>query len=47
MTLFRVKDHDGLYKDSSTGAIIKVPLFISEGEIVTIDTRNGEYQGRA
>ena len=31
----------------STGAIIKVPLFISEGEIVTIDTRNGEYQGRA
>ena len=31
----------------STGAIIKVPLFISEGEIVTIDTRNGEYQSRA
>ena len=31
----------------STGAIIKVPLFISEGEIGTIDTRNGEYQGRA
>ena len=31
----------------STGAIIKVPLFISEGEIVTIDTRYGEYQGRA
>lgn len=31
----------------STGAVIKVPLFISEGEIVTIDTRNGEYQGRA
>ena len=30
----------------STGAIIKVPLFVSEGEIVTIDTRNGEYQGR-
>tara|TARA_R100000329_G_C7480568_1_gene169312 strand:+ start:104 stop:310 length:207 start_codon:yes stop_codon:yes gene_type:complete len=22
MTLYRVKDHDGLYKDSSTGAII-------------------------
>lgn len=30
----------------STGAVIKVPLFVSEGEIVTIDTRNGEYQGR-
>ena len=30
----------------STGAIIKVPLFISKGEIVTIDTRNGQYQGR-
>ena len=30
----------------STGAIIKVPLFVSEGEVVTIDTRNGEYQGR-
>jgi len=30
----------------STGAIIKVPLFLSKGEIVTIDTRNGQYQGR-
>ena len=30
----------------STGAIIKVPLFLSEGEVVTIDTRSGEYQGR-
>ena len=30
----------------STGAVIKVPLFVSEGEIVTIDTRSGEYQGR-
>ena len=30
----------------STGAIIKVPLFVSEGETVTIDTRNGEYRGR-
>ena len=29
-----------------TGAIVKVPLFISEGEVVTIDTRTGEYQGR-
>jgi elongation factor P len=30
----------------STGAIVKVPLFVSAGEVVTIDTRNGEYQGR-
>ena len=29
-----------------TGAIIKVPLFVSEGDIVTVDTRSGEYQGR-
>lgn len=30
----------------STGAMVKVPLFLSEGEIVRIDTRTGEYQGR-
>ena len=30
----------------STGVIVKVPLFVSEGETVTVDTRNGEYQGR-
>lgn len=30
----------------TTGAIVKVPLFISEGEVITIDTRSGEYQGR-
>ena len=30
----------------ATGAIVKVPLFISEGELITIDTRSGEYQGR-
>ena len=29
-----------------TGAVIKVPLFVSEGDVITIDTRNGEYQGR-
>ena len=26
-----------------TGAIIQVPLFIEEGDIVKIDTRDGEY----
>ena len=30
-----------------TGAEIKVPLFINEGEVVKIDTRTGEYLGRA
>ncbi len=30
-----------------TGAEIKVPLFINQGEIVKIDTRTGEYLGRA
>lgn len=29
-----------------TGAQVKVPLFISEGEVVKIDTRTGEYLGR-
>ena len=30
-----------------TGAEIKVPLFIDEGEKIQIDTRTGEYMGRA
>ena len=30
-----------------TGAVIKVPLFISEGEVLKIDTRTGEYLSRA
>ena len=30
----------------STGAIVKVPLFIVEGEVLKIDTRTGEYVGR-
>ena len=30
-----------------TGAEVKVPLFIDEGEIIQIDTRTGEYLGRA
>ena len=31
----------------STGAVVKVPLFINIGEVIRIDTRNAEYQGRA
>ncbi len=29
-----------------TGAEVRVPLFINEGEIIQIDTRTGEYMGR-
>ncbi|WP_206458076.1 elongation factor P [Anaerovorax sp. IOR16] len=30
-----------------TGATIQVPIFIEEGELIQIDTRTGEYLGRA
>ena len=30
-----------------TGAVIKVPLFINEGDVLKIDTRTGEYLSRA
>ncbi|MEY2598590.1 MAG: Elongation factor [Verrucomicrobiota bacterium] len=30
-----------------TGKVIQVPLFIKEGELVKIDTRTGQYMGRA
>ena len=29
-----------------TGAVVRVPLFINEGEIIQIDTRDGSYLGR-
>jgi elongation factor P len=29
-----------------TGAVVKVPLFIEEGEVLKIDTRTGEYVSR-
>ncbi len=29
-----------------SGAVVKVPLFLEEGEIVKVDTRSGEYMGR-
>ena len=31
----------------STGAVVRVPLFVEEGEIIRIDTRTGEYVSRA
>ena len=30
-----------------TGAEIRVPLFINEGDMIRIDTRTGEYMERA
>jgi elongation factor P len=30
-----------------TGAVVKVPLFIDEGETVIVDTRTGDYVSRA
>ncbi|MDR1440032.1 MAG: elongation factor P [Clostridiales bacterium] len=30
-----------------TGATVKVPLFVNEGEVIRIDTRTGEYMERA
>jgi len=29
-----------------TGAVVKVPLFIEEGEVLKVDTRTGEYVSR-
>lgn len=30
----------------STGAVVRVPLFIAIGEVIKVDTRTGEYVGR-
>ena len=29
-----------------TGATVRVPLFVQEGEVIKVDTRNGEYVSR-
>ena len=29
-----------------TGAVVRVPLFIENGELLKVDTRTGEYVGR-
>jgi elongation factor P len=29
-----------------TGAVVKVPLFVQEGELIKVDTRSGEYVSR-
>ena len=30
-----------------TGAVVRVPLFLQIGDLIKVDTRTGEYQGRA
>ena len=57
VTLKVTESADGVRGDSAnnvqkpatleTGKIINVPLFIKEGEMIKIDTRNGTYMGRA
>lgn len=39
----------GAYKPATleTGAVVQVPLFVDEGEVIKVDTRTGEYIGRA
>ena len=31
----------------TTGAVVRVPLFIDQGEVIRVDTRSGEYVSRA
>jgi elongation factor P len=30
----------------TTGAVVRVPLFIEQGETIRVDTRSGEYVSR-
>ena len=30
-----------------TGAVVQVPLFVEQGEVIKVDTRTGEYLSRA
>jgi elongation factor P len=30
-----------------TGAVVRVPLFLNEGEVIRVDTRTSEYIARA
>ncbi len=57
VTLKVVESAEGIRGDSAnnvqkpatleTGKIVNVPLFIKEGELIKIDTRTGNYMGRA
>ena len=30
----------------STGAVVRVPLFVEQGEVIRVDTRSAEYVAR-
>jgi len=30
----------------ASGAVVRVPLFVQQGEVIKVDTRSGEYVGR-
>ncbi len=57
VTLKVIESAEGVRGDSAnnvqkpakleTGKTIQVPLFIKEGELIKVDTRNGNYMGRA
>lgn len=57
VTLKIVQTDPGVRGDTATGgtkpatlesgAVVRVPLFIEEGEIIKVDTRKGEYMSRA
>ncbi|CAL4042001.1 elongation factor P [Buchnera aphidicola] len=36
----------GKYAELSTGAIVKVPLFVEVNDVIKVDTRSGEYVSR-
>lgn len=38
-----------IYKDAliETGASVRIPLFVNEGEVIRVDTRSGDYVERA
>ena len=52
-----IETHPGLKVDTanggskpatlSTGAVVRVPLFINQGEVIKVDTRTGDYVSRA
>ena len=57
VTLQIIETDPGLRGDTSsgggkpakleTGAVVRVPLFVDQGEMIKVDTRTGEYIGRA
>ena len=44
---FSCTNNASKYATLETGAVVKVPLFVNQNEIVRVDTRTGEYLERA